>query len=493
MISDSYLYLYHNQEQGCHCGLPKKVNRYGDRFFTPKCFLFPFVSCPLNMIHCHLAGMESMDENVRASPDAERSPTTRRRLGQPTWRAALQGFSTQWFLIPQGTGIIAVILHRLDYQFRGLEIISYLFWITTIVLLLVLVALYALRCLLFPKHVADSLRNKPGEMDGLASISISFTSILQMAAMVLVPSWHGRWGTVIYGLWWANVAMAVLANVAIPFATTQLHPPGVAGLSPAARLPLIAMLTAAAGAGTICTSAGLGSDLQAPAVVVGYLLLGMGFGFATILDALFLARLFDRGTERGAVVVAPPNAFQVMILCGPWGQGSFALQGLGQALLHGAFTSVGGPVFLTPQAADAMGYASILAGLLSWGLGTFWWAYATFSLLAGLRNHWPPHKVEFSLVAWSIVFPWVSISVSLALFPHRYAAFLTCVLLGGLYQCRSPVRKNIRFSRICRVVNDACSRARHYVALPLGTDSAARIQALLFEVPRPVTGEGVHN
>ena len=75
----------------------------------------------------------------------------------------------------------------------------------------------------------------------------------------------------------------------------------------------------------------------------------------------------------------------------------------------------------------------------------------------------------------------------------RSAAFLTRVLLGGLYQCRTRTWENVRFPRIWRVVDDACSRARHYLALPLGIDSAGRIQALLFEVPRPVTGEGCHN
>lgn len=32
--------------------------------------------------------------------------------------------SSQWFLIPQGTGILSVILHQLHYQFRGLDVIS---------------------------------------------------------------------------------------------------------------------------------------------------------------------------------------------------------------------------------------------------------------------------------------------------------------------------------------------------------------------------------
>jgi len=38
------------------------------------------------------------------------------------------------------------------------------------------------------------------------------------------------------------------------------------------------------------------------------------------LDALFFARLFDRGTESGTVVETPPNAFHDMFLCEPWGR-----------------------------------------------------------------------------------------------------------------------------------------------------------------------------
>lgn len=44
-------------------------------------------------------------------------------------KRALWNFSSQWFLILLGTGIIAVILHNLDYQFRGHVIISVIVWI----------------------------------------------------------------------------------------------------------------------------------------------------------------------------------------------------------------------------------------------------------------------------------------------------------------------------------------------------------------------------
>jgi hypothetical protein len=56
-----------------------------------------------------------------------------------------------------------------------------------------------------------------------------------------------------------------------------------------------------------------------------------------------------------------------MILCRPWGPGSFALQILGSAVLTGSFSKNGSWTFLTAQAASPVGYASIFAGILAWG------------------------------------------------------------------------------------------------------------------------------
>jgi hypothetical protein len=120
------------------------------------------------------------------SPDLEagvdRPPT-------PPIPRALWNFSSQWFLVPQGTGIIGVILHQLDYQFRGLAIISVIVWIYTIALLMVSLLLYLLRIFMYPRHVARELRTNMIETACLASISITFTSMIQMIALVLVRQW----------------------------------------------------------------------------------------------------------------------------------------------------------------------------------------------------------------------------------------------------------------------------------------------------------------
>lgn len=347
--------------------------------------------------HGHKAGTQQ-------SPDLEagvdRPPTS------PISRA-LWDFSSQWFLVPPGTGIIAVILHQLEYQFRGLAIISIIVWIYTIALLMVAVLLYLLRIFIYPRHVALMLRTNLIETAYLASISITFTSIIQMIALVLVRQWGLGWGIVAYVLWWINTAMAVIAVMGIPYVFVKIQPPGVKEVTPCVLLPLIAALTSAAGGGVICRYGALSDRLQVPVIIVSYIVsyleVGLGLALAMASNDVFVTRLFDKSF--------PPleQIYQDMILCGPFGRGSFALQVLGQVVSRGSFAGYDRGTFLTAEAAKPIGFASQFAGLLAWGYGTFWWVFAIISILhtfiaqpGGIR------KSHFTLSAWALVFPMVS-------------------------------------------------------------------------------------
>lgn len=188
---------------------------------------------------------------------------------------ALQNFTSQWFLIPQGTGIIAVILHQLDYQFTGLHVISYIFWVLAIISLLTSVALYLARCILFPRRVLASLQRSQEEAACLTSICITYTSIIQMMSLTLVSSWGPGWGAAAHVLWWINVGVAFLSVVGVPFVLVRVYPGRVSHLSPASQLPLIAALTVAAGGGTVAQNAGIGPRSQVPVIVVSYLFIGL--------------------------------------------------------------------------------------------------------------------------------------------------------------------------------------------------------------------------
>lgn len=82
-------------------------------------------------------------------------------------------------------------------------------------------------------------------------------------------------------------------------------------------------------------------------------------------DAVFLARCFDKKLPTGH----PTD--QMMILCRPLGQGSFALQILREAVARGSFAEYDSGVFLTARAATPIALASEAASLVAWGFGMF--------------------------------------------------------------------------------------------------------------------------
>ncbi|KAK1979245.1 voltage-dependent anion channel [Colletotrichum cereale] len=349
-------------------------------------------------------------------------------------RNAIRDFSTQWFLIPQGTAILATILHQLDYRFNGLTIISYLFWVAAMVLLLSMVGVYVVRLVLYPKHVINSLKHDEAELSGLSSVSIAFTSIIQMASLTLVSGWGGPWSEIVYVLWWVAVGLAAANVIILPFIFVKVYPSGVPHISPATQLPLIAALTAAAGGGTICSSAMLSSDQQIPVIIVSYLLIGMGLPLAFTLDVLFWARLLGN--------YQPPKqkAFQEMILCGPWGQSSFALQMLGQAVVKGSFAQYASGIFLTADASGPVGYTSIFLGLTAWGLGTFWWLFAIMGIVHAFLDGKGPKKIPYTLAGWALVFPWLSSSVL-----KWCGSKMLTKLLGRICKCCGSAGETPRF------------------------------------------------
>lgn len=330
-------------------------------------------------------------------------------------RSVVQSFSAQYFLIPQGTGIIGVILHQLNYQFNGLHIISYIFWVLAIATLLLFLIIYAVRFCVLPRATLDTLVSSPTEMYGLASISITFTSILQMASISITSTWRGGWPSALLGLWWFNVGLAFLSTTVITFFTVRAYPHGIKNLPPTSHLPLIAALTVAAGGGTICGYAIPGPDhtaSQAPVIIVSYLFIGMALPIALVEDSLFLMRATDRGIGE-----ATENVYTDMILCGPWGQASFALQGLGSAVLKGGLVGPQGPggggMWMVPAMKEPVGFLSIFAGLMSWGVGTFWWTFALLSIAwawaRSRKDDGVRKAVSFGIPTWSIIFPWVSL------------------------------------------------------------------------------------
>lgn len=361
---------------------------------------------------------------------------------------ALWNFSSRWFLLPQGTGIIALILHQLDYQFTGLHTLAEIVWIYTIVQLALCLIFYILRISLYPKHVRDELRSNIQETSCLASFCISFTTIIQM---VTVQFGHFA-GLAAYVLWWVNAAMAVVALLGIPYVQLKLQPPGIQNVPPTILLPYIAALTSGAAGGVVCQYGNISARLQVPVIIVSYLEVGAGFAATISLYSIVFLKHFNRTTPTQELV------YQDMILCGPFGQGSFALQSLGAVSMN-SFAGYHRGVFLTAATGTTIAHVSMFGGLLAWGYGTFWWCFAILSILhtlLGQEGGW--RTIRYSLAAWGLIFPWVSLS-SLHWTSQFHSVCLTDQLPGCIYKRSCPTRENHGLAGFQGLVDSSSSHA----------------------------------
>lgn len=278
---------------------------------------------------------------------------------------------------------------------------------------------YILRIALYPKHVLEQLRTNIIETSCLASIGIAFTTIIQM---ISVQFGHFA-GLVAYVLWWVNAAMAVTVLIGIPYVQLKLQPPGLQNIPPSVLLPYIAALTSAAAGGVVCQYGNLSARLQVPVIIVSYLEIGAGLAAAVSIDGVVFSQHYNRRTPTQETVC------QDMILCGPFGQGSFALQSLGIVVMK-SFGEYNRGTFLTAAAGTPIAYVSMFAGLLSWGYGTFWWCFAIISIfqtLLGQQGGW--RAVRYNMSAWSLVFPWVISSSALT----RFVCVRLLINFQGVY------------------------------------------------------------
>lgn len=158
----------------------------------------------------------------------------------------------------------------------------------------------------------------------------------------------------------------------------------------------------------------LSTAQKVPMIVVAYLEIGLALPLSLVFDALYLARILQPWAQvTGENHEFPPEQiYSHMVLCGPWGQSSFALQSLGRAVyqLGGKLGGEGEVVLFGDRGTETVAFASMLVGLVNWGQGTFWWAFAVISIVRDVVGRLRrKREVAFHLPSWAMVFPWVSV------------------------------------------------------------------------------------
>ena len=126
--------------------------------------------------------------------------TLSRRCNQPksALQNTLENFTSTWFVIPMNTGILAIIMHQLPYQFNGLPVLCTIMYLVALTLFVIISFMTILRWAQ-PKTTASV-----DEMSFLATAPITFLTLTSLTGLIVSNAYWGgyAWSLVAYTMWW---------------------------------------------------------------------------------------------------------------------------------------------------------------------------------------------------------------------------------------------------------------------------------------------------
>jgi len=301
-------------------------------------------------------------------------------------------------------------MHQNPYQFNGLGIISTIFYILDIAIFIIIASITLLRLFLYPKVAHSKASGSMEEIGFYGAAPIAFLTIAALTG--LIPSqagWGGHSFTILaYVLYWIGAAWMLMTCVVICISLFKTDSSlDDNRLSAAIFLPAVGVETAAVVGGLLSNySRDFSPRLAVPAIIVGYMLTGIGIWLSMILYSFWFRRLTHLGWPE------PAKLPSIVLLVGPMGQAGSALMLLGTAANSaGDFAGYSQGVFLTGSAGSAVSAASTVLALLFLGFDVFWLIIAVYCLLEGAYKG----QLSYSLSWWSVIFPVATLTTSFIL------------------------------------------------------------------------------
>ncbi len=301
------------------------------------------------------------------------------RLHEP-W-AFVRHFTPNWFAMTMGTGVVALVLVALPWDFPARLLLAEAVWVLALLLFGVFSLLFAARLLFFRDTVRPMLEH-PVQSMFLGAIPMGLVPIINGLPLFLgaaaVPLAHA--------LWWLDVLLALGAAFGVPYLmfTRQQH--ALERLTGVWLLPIVAPGVAAGAAGLLAPH--LPAAAAQLVVIVGYVLWGLSLSLAIGLISLVLLRL--------ALHKLPDTDFAATswLPLGPLATACLGLLTLGQAAPQAwQGTSLAGMAELALQLGQ-------VGGLVLWGAGLWWLVAASL-----FTHHYIRRELPFNLGWWGFTFP----------------------------------------------------------------------------------------
>ncbi|MFE9688970.1 TDT family transporter [Micromonospora sp. NPDC005806] len=288
-----------------------------------------------------------------------------------------------WFASVMGTGIVATAAAGLPVHLPGLRFAATVVWITAALLLLALVAGWALhlrrhRDAAFG-HAADPVMAQFWGAPPMALMTVGGGALLLGGALIGEPAAV----TVDLVLWSAGTGLGLLTAVAIPYVMITRHRVGPDAAFGGWLMPVVPPMVSAANGALLVPHLPAG-QARLDMVIACYAM----FGISLVATVVILPQLWSRLVHHrvGAARMVPT----LWIVLGPLGQSITAAHLLGRAA---------DGVLPDPYAAGAQMLA-VLYGVPAMGFALLWLALAAAITVRTARAGLP-----FSLTWWSFTFP----------------------------------------------------------------------------------------
>ncbi|EMD00607.1 hypothetical protein BAUCODRAFT_28950 [Baudoinia panamericana UAMH 10762] len=323
----------------------------------------------------------------------------------------IENFSFLWFTVSMNTGILSILMHQLPWQFRGLAILSTIMFVFNIVLFTTFFIVLLLRITFFPKAIVESMSSNPTELTMTGAVPIAwFTIVSQVGLTVSTAPWGGHaFFLVAVVFWWVGTAVMVSIAITVIVMLSKTTITSTKDMSPALVIPFVGTTTDALVGGLITSySAHINAPVAVPVIIVGYLLTGIGFFVSLMVYAAYFVRLMNHGLP------PPPQTPSLLLLVGPCGQTSAALQALGNAASMN-FGKYNRGVFLTSSAASVLSTIGTFFGLLSTGMALLFAFFAIYTIVETCLKR----QMKYSMFWWGTIFPMATVNTAFIMFANE--------------------------------------------------------------------------
>ncbi len=292
---------------------------------------------------------------------------------------AIRHFTPNWFTMSMGTGILLLTLYAFPYAFPGQAALARGLWWVDVVLYVLFCALFAARLLLRGDTVRQLLRH-PVQSMFLGAIPMGLVPIINGGLLFGMPLGLAQ------ALWWLDAVLAVGLGWVVPYLMFTRQEHSLEGMTAVWLLPIVASEVTASSGGYLAPHL----DVHAAQAVIAtsYVLWALSVPLAMGIVVIVFLRLALHKLPHRAMAASG------WLVLGPIGTGALALLVLGQAA---------GPAFAGTALAQAAAFArpfGLVAGLLLWGYGLWWWGMAWLFTLRYLREGLP-----FNMGWWGFTFP----------------------------------------------------------------------------------------